>query len=61
MALHKTKTMHSITPTAQHLAHLYEAFTRMCEEQAHTDLTLVTSDGKAFGVHKVSCVNSVFR
>ena len=52
--IHSQKTLHSLKASNGYLSGVYEAFTVMCELQEHTDLTLVTSDGKAFGVHKVS-------
>jgi len=54
--LHSTKTVHNIFASKDHMSQLYESFTRMCEDQTHTDLTLVTADGKAFGVHKLVLV-----
>ena len=54
MALvHTQKTLHYLSASRNYLGSVYEVFTAMCEEQTYTDLTLVTSDGKAFGVHKV--------
>jgi len=54
--IHSQKTLHSLKASKGYLSGVYEAFTVMCELQEHTDLTLVTSDGKAFGVHKVVLV-----
>ena len=53
MQLALVRNKHNLSASRNYLGSVYETFTAMCEEQTYTDLTLVTSDGKAFGVHKV--------
>lgn len=55
MALvHKTKVTHFFSPSAKHVAGVFRAITQLYEEQAHTDLTLISEDGEQFCLHQVS-------
>ena len=51
--IHRTKTTHCYSATAQHFQQFFSTLTQMYEEQAHTDVHLVSSDGTVFGVHRV--------
>ena len=52
--IHKTKTTHCYSATAQHFQQFFSSLTQMYDEQAHTDVHLVSSEGTVFGVHRVS-------
>jgi len=51
--IHRTKTTHCYSATAQHFQQFFSTLTQMYEEQAHTDVHLVSSDGTVFGVHRM--------
>jgi hypothetical protein len=52
--IYKTKVTHCLSASRKHLTDFFATLTSMYEEQEHTDLHLVASDGTLFGVHRVS-------
>lgn len=62
MALvHRVKTTHSYAATPKHFADFFSTLTHMYEEQTHTDVHLVSSEGTIFGVHRVSHLFKVLK
>ena len=57
--IHKTKVTHYLAASPSHLTEFFSTLTQMYEEQVHTDLHLVSSDGTMFGIHKVCTVYQV--
>ena len=54
MALtHRTKTTHCYAATSLHFQQFFSTLTQMYEEQAHTDVHLISKEGTVFGVHRV--------
>ena len=51
--IYRTKTTHSYSATAQHFQQFFSTLTQMYDDQAHTDVHLISSEGTVFGVHRV--------
>ena len=51
--IHKTKVTHSLEASKKHMNDFFSTLTKMYEEQTHTDVHLVSSEGTILGVHRV--------
>ena len=58
--IYRTKTTHSYSATAQHFQQFFSTLTQMYDDQAHTDVHLISSEGTVFGVHRVRSMADCF-
>ena len=58
--IYRTKTTHSYSATAQHFQQFFSTLTQMYDDQAHTDVHLISSEGTVFGVHRVRSIAELF-